>query len=111
MINGVLHSARPHHSPEGWYQPGSSPSAQIGGQVAGCRGPREPARSAAADPRRWVAPDQVAQDTRQVTPPCGGRGWRVRMLGDPVLALVVRLLVLLVVLVLLAAIVRTTRRR
>jgi hypothetical protein len=33
------------------------------------------------------------------------------MLGDPVLALVVRLLVLLVVLVLLAAIVRRTRRR
>jgi hypothetical protein len=33
------------------------------------------------------------------------------MLGDPVLALVVRLLVLLVVLVLLAAIVRGTRRR
>jgi hypothetical protein len=35
----------------------------------------------------------------------------VEMLGDPVLALVVRLLVLLVVLVLLAAIVRGTRRR
>jgi hypothetical protein len=33
------------------------------------------------------------------------------MLGDPVLALVVRLLVLLVVLVLLAMIVRNTRRR
>jgi hypothetical protein len=33
------------------------------------------------------------------------------MLGDPVLALVVRLLVLLVVLGLLAAIVRSTRRR
>jgi hypothetical protein len=33
------------------------------------------------------------------------------MLGDPVLALVVRLLVLVVVLVLLAAIVRNTRRR
>jgi hypothetical protein len=33
------------------------------------------------------------------------------MLGDPVLALVVRLLVLLVVLALLAAIVRGTRRR
>jgi hypothetical protein len=33
------------------------------------------------------------------------------MLGDPVLALVVRLLVLLVVLVLLALIVRGTRRR
>jgi hypothetical protein len=33
------------------------------------------------------------------------------MLGDPVLALVVRLLVLLVVLVLLALIVRNTRRR
>jgi hypothetical protein len=33
------------------------------------------------------------------------------MLGDPVLALAVRLLVLLVVLVLLAAIVRGTRRR
>jgi hypothetical protein len=33
------------------------------------------------------------------------------MLGDPVLALAVRLLVLLVVLVLLAAIVRNTRRR
>lgn len=33
------------------------------------------------------------------------------MLGDPVLALVVRLLVLLVVLVLLAAVVRGTRRR
>jgi hypothetical protein len=33
------------------------------------------------------------------------------MLGDPVLALVVRLLVLLVVLVLLATIVRSTRRR
>jgi hypothetical protein len=33
------------------------------------------------------------------------------MLGDPVLALVVRLLVLLVVLVLLAMIVRKTRRR
>jgi len=33
------------------------------------------------------------------------------MLGDPVLALAVRLLVLLVVLVLLAAIVRSTRRR
>ena len=33
------------------------------------------------------------------------------MVGDPVLALVVRLLVLLVVLVLLAAIVRGTRRR
>jgi hypothetical protein len=33
------------------------------------------------------------------------------MLGDPVLALVVRLLVLLVVLVLLALIVRSTRRR
>jgi hypothetical protein len=33
------------------------------------------------------------------------------MLGDPVLALVVRLLGLLVVLVLLALIVRTTRRR
>ena len=39
-------------------------------------------------------------------------GWRgVGMLGDPLLALVVRLLVLLVVLVLLAAIVRSTRRR
>jgi hypothetical protein len=33
------------------------------------------------------------------------------MLGDPVLALVVRLLLLLVVLVLLALIVRGTRRR
>jgi hypothetical protein len=33
------------------------------------------------------------------------------MLGDPVLALVVRLAVLLVVLVLLALIVRNTRRR
>jgi hypothetical protein len=33
------------------------------------------------------------------------------MLGDPLLALVVRLLVLLVVLVLLALIVRNTRRR
>ncbi len=33
------------------------------------------------------------------------------MLGDPVLALAVRLLVLLVVLALLASIVRTTRRR
>ena len=33
------------------------------------------------------------------------------MLGDPVLALVLRLLVLLVVLVLLAMIVRNTRRR
>jgi hypothetical protein len=33
------------------------------------------------------------------------------MLGDPLLALVVRLLVLLVVLGLLAAIVRNTRRR
>jgi hypothetical protein len=41
------------------------------------------------------------------------RGWLkgAGMLGDPVLALVVRLLVLLVVLVLLAAIVRNTRRR
>jgi hypothetical protein len=35
----------------------------------------------------------------------------VGMLGDPVLALVVRLLVLLVVLGLLALIVRSTRRR
>jgi hypothetical protein len=33
------------------------------------------------------------------------------MLGDPLLALVVRLAVLLIVLVLLAAIVRNTRRR
>ena len=85
--------------------------ARIGGQVAGCRGPREPARSAAADPRPWVAPTLVAQDTRSATPPGGGGGWRYGMLGDPVLALVVRLLVLLVVLVLLAAIVRSTRRR
>lgn len=37
-------------------------------------------------------------------------GWRCGMLGDPVLALAVRLLVLLVVLVLLAMIVRNTRR-
>jgi hypothetical protein len=42
---------------------------------------------------------------------CGDGGWRCGMLGDPVLALVVRLLVLLVVLMLLAAIVRGTRRR
>jgi hypothetical protein len=42
----------------------------------------------------------------------GGSGQEgAGMLGDPVLALVVRLVVLLVVLVLLALIVRNTRRR
>jgi hypothetical protein len=44
-------------------------------------------------------------------PPAAVVAGGVGMLGDPVLALVVRLLGLLVVLVLLAMIVRNTRRR
>jgi hypothetical protein len=48
----------------------------------------------------------------EATPLRGGGGLGgCGVLGDPVLALVVRLLVLLVVLVLLALIVRSTRRR
>ena len=62
--------------------------------------------------RSWVAPGRVAAG-HSVRPAGPWRWWLegVGMLGDPVLALVVRLLVLLVVLVLLALIVRGTRRR
>jgi hypothetical protein len=73
--------------------------------------PRARAAGAAADPDPGLLPTRgrrtLGPPSRPAVVVAGGAG----MLGDPVLALVVRLLVLLVVLVLLAAIVRNTRRR
>jgi hypothetical protein len=75
------------------------------------QGPREPAPLARTPipPLGCPQPEAAGHSVRHAA-----RRWWLkgcRMLGDPVLALVVRLLVLLVVLVLLAAIVRGTRRR
>jgi hypothetical protein len=76
------------------------------------QGPREPAPQARPPipPLGCSQPEAAGHSPRPRRPP---RWWLkgCGMLGDPVLALVVRLLVLLVVLVLLAAIVRRTRRR
>jgi hypothetical protein len=72
--------------------------------------PRARAAGAAADPDRWLLPGGGRRTLREATPPSGGLEG-AGMVGDPVLALVVRLLVLLVVLVLLWLIVRSTRRR